>query len=271
MVDEPLRLMCILAHPDDESMGTGGILAKSAAEGIATFVLTATRGQRGWMGDPEDDPGLEAMGAMRESELRAAVDVLGVRELVLLDYLDGDLSQADPGQMIGHIVEHVRRIRPHIVVTFGPEGAYGHPDHIAISQFTSAALVCAADPTYSDINNGLPHRVLKLYFMVDAQDLVDLYANYFGKIEMVIDGETRQHTSWPDWAITTRIDASDYWRIAWQAVKCHVSQLQQDLLLLDGLPDEAHQRFWGIQTFYRAYSMVNGGRELETDLWAGLS
>ena len=267
---EPLRLLCVLAHPDDESMGAGGILAKSAAEGIETYVLTATRGQRGWMGDPEKDPGMEALGVLRETELRAAADILGVRELVILDYIDGDLSQADPVQAVTQIVEQVRRIRPQVVLTFGPEGAYGHPDHIAICQFTSTALVCAADPNFPDGNSTPLHRVSKFYFMVDSQELVDLYAHYFGRLEMLIDGQPRQHTSWPDWAITTRIDASEYWRTAWQAVKCHTSQLQNDLQLLDGLPDEVHCRFWGIQTYFRAFSLVNGGRELETDLFAGL-
>ncbi len=72
-----LRLMCILAHPDDESLGTGGTLARYAAEGIETYVITATRGQRGWFGPPEENPGLAALGQLREAELRAAAQALG--------------------------------------------------------------------------------------------------------------------------------------------------------------------------------------------------
>ena len=67
-----LRLMCILAHPDDESLGTGGILARYAAEGVATFLVTATRGERGWQGNAAAYPGSHALGRMREAELRAA-------------------------------------------------------------------------------------------------------------------------------------------------------------------------------------------------------
>ena len=91
---ETLKLMCILAHPDDESLGTGGILAKYAAEGVETYLVTATRGERGWMGDEKDDPGLEALGRLRTGELQAAAQVLGLREVNFLDYIDGDLDRA---------------------------------------------------------------------------------------------------------------------------------------------------------------------------------
>src|SRR5215216_2644568 len=92
---EPLRLMCVLAHPDDESIAVGGVLAKCAAEGVETYLLTATRGERGWFGDPADYPGPQGLGEIREEELRSAVSVLGIRDLAFLDYLDGELDQAD--------------------------------------------------------------------------------------------------------------------------------------------------------------------------------
>jgi len=75
MVDS-LKLMCILAHPDDESLGTGGILARYGAEGVETYLITATRGERGWMGEEKDDPGLEALGQLRTAELEAATRIL---------------------------------------------------------------------------------------------------------------------------------------------------------------------------------------------------
>lgn len=133
-----LSLMCVLAHPDDESLGTGGILARYAAEGIETYLVTATRGERGWQGNPADDLGLHELGRIREGELRCAAENLGVREVSFLDYVDGDLDQADPAEATGRIVAQLRRVRPHVVITFGPDGAYGHPDHIAICQFTTA-------------------------------------------------------------------------------------------------------------------------------------
>src|SRR2546426_2529804 len=104
-----LKLLCVLAHPDDESLGTGGILAKYAAEGVETYLVTATRGERGWFGDERDNPGLEALGKIREAELLAAASVLGIHRVEFLDYLDGDLDQAHPAEVIAHIVEHLRR------------------------------------------------------------------------------------------------------------------------------------------------------------------
>ncbi|HKG25537.1 MAG TPA: PIG-L deacetylase family protein, partial [Thermomicrobiales bacterium] len=140
-MDSELRLMCVLAHPDDESMGTGGILAKYAAEGVATSLVCATRGERGWYGDDDDYPGPDALGRTREAELHAAAGVLGIRRVHLLDYIDGDLDKADPVEVIPIIARFIREIRPHVVVSFAADGAYGHPDHIAINQFATAACV----------------------------------------------------------------------------------------------------------------------------------
>ena len=137
--------MCVFAHPDDESLGTGGTLAKYAAEGVETYLLTATRGERGRFGDNGERPGPEVVGATREAELRAAARELGIREVTLLGFPDGALDSVDPVQAQEAIASHLRRIKPQVVITFGPEGAYGHPDHIAISQLTTAAVVRAAD------------------------------------------------------------------------------------------------------------------------------
>src|SRR5690242_1953273 len=117
---EQLRLMCVLAHPDDESLGTGGILAKYAAEGVATYLVTATRGERGWFGAEQEYPGPHALGKIREAELLAAAHVLGLREVQFLNYIDGDLDQADPAEAVARIVAQLRRIQPHLVVTFDP-------------------------------------------------------------------------------------------------------------------------------------------------------
>jgi LmbE family N-acetylglucosaminyl deacetylase len=268
-MSETLKLMCILAHPDDESLGTGGILAKYGAEGVETYLVTATRGERGWMGDEKDDPGPEALGKLRTAELQAATQALGVRELNFLDYLDGDLDQADPTEVITKIVTHLRRVRPHVVVTFDPFGAYGHPDHIAISQFTQAAIVAAADPTYGHLNGHSPHRVAKLYYMADSKDLIAAYQSVMGDITMNVDDVVRGAMPWEDWAITTRIDTAPYWRQVWQAAGCHRSQLPNYDELAQ-LSEEMQLKFWGCQTFYRAFSLINGGRQVERDLFEGL-
>src|SRR3954462_4926826 len=103
-----LRLMCVLAHPDDESLGTGGTLARYAAEGVATYLVTATRGERGRFHDQEW-PGAEIVAKTRESELRAAAAELGIREVRFLDYPDGALESVDAVEAIGRIAGHLRR------------------------------------------------------------------------------------------------------------------------------------------------------------------
>src|SRR3954470_951098 len=127
---EDLRLMAVLAHPDDESLGIGGTLARCAGEGVRTFVVTATRGERGRNGESRDSSPAQ-LGALRETELLKACTALGVSDVRLLGYPDGALDQVDPQDAIAKIAAEIKRISPHVVLTFGPEGAYGHPDHIA--------------------------------------------------------------------------------------------------------------------------------------------
>jgi LmbE family N-acetylglucosaminyl deacetylase len=264
-----LRLMAILAHPDDESLGFGGLLAKCAAEHVETTLVTATLGERGWSGDKRDYPGLEELGRIREVELRSAADILGIRSVNLLGYLDGDLDQAPPSEIVAKIVEQLRSVRPHVVVTFGPDGCYGHPDHIAISQFTTAAILEAASPHSPHAENLAPHVVAKLYYMAPSRELLDAYQVAFGELAMQIDGEDRCAVAWPDWQMTTRIDASDQWRTVWNAVCCHQSQIS-GAPLLERSSEQQHKMLWGHPTFYRAFSLVNGGRGVERDVFAGL-
>jgi LmbE family N-acetylglucosaminyl deacetylase len=256
-----------MAHPDDESLGAGGVLARYAAEGIETYVLTATRGERGRFFDNNPRPTDQEVGRVREQELRAAGAELGVREVSLLDYLDKDLDQANPREVVEKIVAHLRRVRPHVVITFAQDGAYGHPDHIAISQFTTAAIVAAADPVFMPASS--PHRVDKLYFMAWPARIWDLYQRAFKKLTTTVDGRERQVNPWPDWMLTTRVDASAYWPTVWRAVQRHQTQMAT-YQKLGELTPEQHATVWGDQHFYRVFSLVNGGREIESDLFAGL-
>lgn len=302
------RLMCILAHPDDESIALGGTLAKYAAEGVEISLVVATRGERGWFGEPEENPGECALANIREAELRAACAVLGVKRLDFLDYIDGDLDQAPHERIITQLVRLIRRERPQVVITFGPDGLYGHPDHIAISQFTTSALLCAADPMYPTAQDLAPHRVAKLYYRIASAEWFTRFIPTFGDLVMTIDGEERRAHAWVPWVITTRVDACAYWERAFQAVLCHQTQLQHKELLFQypqtnrrmgknfvpfptqadmtdfirtipkrssdftpgSLTVDDHHCFWGRQEFYRAFSLVNSGRQVEQDLFEGL-
>ena len=252
---DPLRLMCVLAHPDDESLGTGGVLAQSAADGIETYLVTATRGERGRFGDGRESP--DVVGRAREAELHAAARELGLKEVSVLGYPDGGLDAVDPAAAIAAIAAHLRRVRPHVVITFGPEGAYGHPDHIAISQFTAAAVAC------------VPQIVSKLYFIAWSAKKWAAYQAALRRLVCSVDGTEREVSPWPDWAITTVIDTSRVWPAVWRAVSSHRTQMSIYRKLAD-LPDEHQRALWGTQEFYRVFSLVNGGRGRETDVFEGL-
>lgn len=262
--------MCVTAHPDDESLGFGGTLARYAAEGVEVSLVVATRGERGRYGDgSEPHPGPEQLGRIREGELRAACQVLGIRHVRFLDYLDAELDQADPGEATGRIASHIRELRPHVVLTFDPYGAYGHPDHVAIGQFTHGAVVRAASPETLAEGDPEPHRVSKLYYVAWTGRVWDRYHDAFKVLRMTVDGEVRSSVAWPDWSITTTTDAYDHWDTVWRAVQCHRTQMSQ-YGVLDALTADDHRSLWGPQEFYRAFSLVNGGRERERDLFEGL-
>jgi len=269
------RLMAVLGHPDDECLGVGGTLAKYASEGVDVFLLTATRGDKGrYRGHRPDDqrhPGPSALARIREAELRAAASALGVREVSVLDYRDQDLDRANAREAVAVIAGHLRRVRPDVVVTFGPDGAYGHPDHIAVSQFTTAAVVAAADPAFSleGHENSRPHSVSKLYYVAWPDSTWAAYQAAFRKLISTVDGVERQAVPWPDWAITTVIDTRAFWPTVWRAVSCHESQIAAYERLRD-LSPEHHEGLWGRQSFYRVFSTVNGGRARETDLFEGI-
>ncbi len=245
------------------------MLAPSQGFALLVAFLTATRGERGWFGDESEYPGLEALGKRREAELLAAARVLGIRRVDFLDYIDGDLDQASPAEAMAKIVGHLRRVRPDVVVTFDPTGSYGHPDHIAICQLTSAAIVEAASASSSSHHDLAPHGVSKLYYMADTQPLGEAYQAVFGEVVMHVDGMERHGVAWPEWAITTRIDTYAYRQTVWEAILCHESQLAV-YHQLEYASQDYQQAIWNSQTYYRAFSLVNGGRDVEDDLFAGL-
>jgi LmbE family N-acetylglucosaminyl deacetylase len=252
--------MAVLAHPDDESLGFGGTLARYASEGVETFLVTATRGENGRYGSSRSSSPAE-LGRVREAELMEAARALGIAEVRILDYVDGALDRANPREAVEQIAAHIRRVRPQVVVTFGPDGAYGHPDHVAISQLTTAAVVCAASQG--------EHRVAKLYYLAWTKDRWDAYQGALKKLTSTVDGVERQATPWPEWAVTSVIDTRRHWPTVWRAVACHQSQMSV-YERLQGLAAEEHEAIWGTQEFYRAFSLVNGGRRVEGDLFEGL-
>ncbi len=125
-------VLAVFAHPDDESLACGGLLARCAAEGVRGSVLCLTRGA----GVPEDPE----RAVVRTREFEAAAATLGLAEAVLLDFRDGYLPWEDPDAVEREITTVIRHVRPEVVVTFGDDGLYWHPDHIAAYERTTAAV-----------------------------------------------------------------------------------------------------------------------------------
>ena len=154
---EALTLMVVHAHPDDESISTGGVLARYADEGLRTVLVTCTGGEVGEIADP----GLatpETLVEVRRRELEQACEILRVGKLHLLGYRDsgmmGTLDNAHPAsfhqasldEATARLVALVRREQPQVLVTYDKNGFYGHPDHIKAHQITAAAYEAAGDP-----------------------------------------------------------------------------------------------------------------------------
>jgi LmbE family N-acetylglucosaminyl deacetylase len=139
-------LFCF-AHPDDESFSAVGTAMRYATEGVRSVIVTATRGERGKAGDPPICTA-EELPACRERELREAAAIAGIDELHILQYRDRELPDAPPDEIRRSLVAQIRRHRPSVVATFDPNGFNIHPDHVAISRFTSDALAAAGDPRW---------------------------------------------------------------------------------------------------------------------------
>lgn len=134
-------LVAVLAHPDDESRLVGGTLALAAARGVRAGLYCATRGEAGDTARPAAE-----VAQLREGELHDACRVLGIAELWLEGFPDGGLVEADPEVVVERIVAFLRTVRPEVVVTFGPDGRTGHPDHIAVGHLAGQAFDAAGDP-----------------------------------------------------------------------------------------------------------------------------
>src|SRR5919202_860339 len=158
MAPAPLTLMTVHAHPDDEAIGTGGILARYAAEGVQTVLVTCTRGEVGEIVDPSvAQP--DNLADVREAELRAACAILQVSAQHYLGYRDSGMIgtpenddprsfwRADLDEAVGRLVALIRRYRPQVLVTYDENGFYGHPDHIQAHRVTVAAFEAAGDAT----------------------------------------------------------------------------------------------------------------------------
>ena len=219
----PGCLLAVFAHPDDEAYRPGGTLALLAGRGVTVHLLTATRGEAGSCGDPPLC-NREELPAVRERELRCACAALGIQPAILLDCRDGHLSEANPEQVITQILQMVRRVGAEVILTFGPDGLSGHPDHIAIGSWAEEAF------RRSD-------TVSELYTVAVPQSL----AKRMGMAQV---------RSVPDEDISVTVDVSPVWKRKMAAIRCHATQVSSSPILRASM--ERQQMFLSTESFVRA-------------------
>ncbi|MFD4504830.1 PIG-L family deacetylase [Streptomyces sp. NPDC058457] len=276
MNDRPLTLMAVHAHPDDEATGTGGVLARYAAEGVRTVLVTCTDGGCGdgpggaKPGDPGHDPAAVAL--MRRRELEASCDILKIGHLEMLDYADSGMmgwpANDAPGSFwrtpvaegAARLAELLRRYRPDVVVTYDENGFYGHPDHIQANRITMAALAMTA-PTPKVYWTTAPRSMMQRLgeamreFVPDRQEPDPAEAAAIAEIGL------------PDEEITTWVDTTAFGGQKFDALAAHASQGENIFFL--GMGRERFTELMGVETFVRVQD-TTGAAVPENDLFAGL-
>ena len=263
-------LMAVFAHPDDEAFGTGGTLSRYAAEGCDVFVVTATRGEAGQIAEP----GLATSANLpyvRERELRCACQQYSARPPYFLDYLDGQLTVVHQGQAVGKLVRLIRQLKPDVLITFGPDGIYGHYDHIAVHRWATIAYDLAAEPDYfPDLEPSEPHWIKKLYYRVSSQEGLDARRQNGQRPAVMMDGVPFPFVGLPLAQITTVIDVGDFVDAKLAGILCHATQIGRNNRYVE-TPDEVVSDPWFRQeTFSLAHTTLAWPVGVETDLFAGL-
>lgn len=282
---EPLTLMIVHAHPDDEAIGTGGILARYSAEGVKTVLVTCTLGEEGEIVLPELDTeeNHQRLAEIRREELLAAVKHLGISHLELLPYRDSGMAgtdsnqhpecfaQADLDEATGRLVALVRQYRPHVLMSYNEQGGYGHPDHINAHKITVAAFDVADDPTkYPDA--GDPWTPVKLYYVSFRRGLWisawEAMRERGLKTPLDEDGfDPNRFVDDP--RNTTTVDVRAYLPQKMRALLEHRTQIRPDWMWLS-VPEDLRDELFNNEHFIRIASRVDVPDGEETDVFAGL-
>jgi N-acetyl-1-D-myo-inositol-2-amino-2-deoxy-alpha-D-glucopyranoside deacetylase len=270
-INEP-SLLAVFAHPDDESISMGGTLAHYARAGVSVNLLCATRGEWGPICDPELAT-RENLPDVRKSELEAACDILGVRFAGFLGCPDGAVNNTVRTGVEGAIVKHIRRLRPQVVVTFGPDGLYWNSDHIAIGLMTTNAFHLAADAGSSTEHfaEGLgPHRAERLYYVQYPSTLMkELASSIAAAHDTHLWGFEPTTFGVPSETITTTIDIRHVLSEKLRAIRSHKTQLARENIF-SLVTDESAERFLAKEYFKLAVS--HGGSDAnERDLFSGIA
>jgi mycothiol S-conjugate amidase len=282
--NNPLRLLSVHAHPDDEASKGASLVARYRAEGVGATLVTATGGELGSVLNPAMDlPEVrDNLAAVRAAELAAATDIIGYDRVVLLGYRDSGMpdmeENADPRNFwnadldaaTGRLVEVIREDRPQVLVTYSDDqGGYPHPDHLRVHDISVLAFERAGDPEwYPEL--GDPWAPAKIYYsMWSKERILTLRA------ELESQGKESPYTDeWldrftQDHRITTRVDVGAYLHVRDQALLAHRTQVDPEEAFWFSVPSERIAEIYPWDDYILAGSRVDVSLP-EDDLFAGL-
>jgi LmbE family N-acetylglucosaminyl deacetylase len=272
------RLLGVYAHPDDEG-GIGGTILHYNTLGVEAGLVVATRGEVGEISDPALATA-ENLGLVREGEMRAAAEALGVKHLWFLGYRDSGMAgtpentdprafaQASAADVVGKLVAIIRQFRPQVLVTFDETGGYGHPDHIAIYRHTTSAFYAAADAVQYP-EHGPAHMVSKLYYSSFPRSFIrqigefmraEGYNGSFSKLDP-------NKLGLPDELITVRMNVEPWIETKNRAWNMHRTQMNLDNPLAK-MPKDIMRKWRAYEYFQLAATRVGPDIEGENNLFA---
>ena len=261
------RILALVAHPGDEALGLGAVLARYADEGADVHLLCATQGEAAPFGGSSRGafPG-PVLARMRERELEDSAAILGLRDVRMLGHPDGGLARVEPFRAQMTVAAEIRRIRPQVVLLIGPHALWGHPDHVALSQTTLGAVLAAARHSAPVSGGHAPHAVRKVYEL-------GWTAATRTAVERSAQAGARRHTpaaiALPEWMVHASLDTRRHAERALEAVDRYRSQA----MLRAGAAHTSRDdvlRAWARADFSRTLSTVAVPEGIEDDLLAGV-
>ncbi len=210
MEEQKGGLLLVMAHPDDESMGAGGLVLRHTRNSVATHLVCATYGEAGWMGKPLGAKQAD-LPEIRAQELEEAAQALALSGVELWDYPDGGVASSDQKQITQRIWEQIGKVRPRVVVGWGADGGYGHPDHIAVGACTDAAVAAMTEG----------ERPALYHVAVDSQ-LADFYEQ---ALRLAPSSNGLHVRPQENVDVVIELDADEV-MMKLRAIDCHRSQLE---------------------------------------------
>jgi N-acetyl-1-D-myo-inositol-2-amino-2-deoxy-alpha-D-glucopyranoside deacetylase len=265
-------LLLVHAHPDDESISTGGAMMKAKAHGHRVVLVTATRGEAGEIYNMDEAESRPRLGEIRTEELRAAGDILGVDRQEFLGYRDSGMvdtaenkdtrsfHQARLDEAAGRLAVLIREERPDVVVTYAEDGVYGHPDHIKAHFVTNAALDLVEQ-------EGTP--VKKLYYTAIPRSMMEEFVRQMPEEAQRAASGNMRIAGTPDELVTTRVDVHDYVEQKRAAFRAHVSQNDPNSWFAT-MQDQIYELAFGTEYYQLARGKL-GSEPPESDLFAGIT